>query len=148
MTRFRYDTAVFVYALGGTHRYRDPCRRIVDRAGHGELQGEASADLIQEFLHQRFRRTGDRRMASQQARQVSALCELHDVRAEDIHRGLELFTEASRLNARDAVFAAVALNREIDVILSPDRAFDEVSGLRRVEPADDDAVEALARESI
>ncbi len=40
--------------------------------------------------------------------------------------------------------AHVALNRGITAILSPGRAFDEVAGLVRVDPADRQAVEALA----
>ena len=48
-----------------------------------------------------------------------------------------------RLDARDAVFAAVALNRGIDVILATDRAFDEVDGLKRIDPADERALATL-----
>lgn len=145
MTRFLYDTAVFAYALGGEHAYRDPCREIVARAGRGEIRGEASADLIQELLHQRFRRTGDRHLAARQAREASALCALHEVRADDVRRGVGLFADSSRLSARDAVFAALALNREVTVILSSDRAFDEVPGLRRLDPLDREGVGALSR---
>lgn len=144
MTRFLYDTAVFVYAYGADHHYAEPCRRIVDRAGDGDLRGEASADLVQELLHQRARRTGDRRRAAREAGAVAELCDLHEVRPDDISRALELFAGTERLDARDAVFAAVALNRGITAILSPDGAFDEVTGLVRIDPADRIAVEALA----
>lgn len=144
VSRFLYDTAIFAYAVGGAHRYQEPCRQIVAMAGREELLGEASADLVQELLHQRFRRTGDRRLAANQAREVAALCVLHEVRAADVERGLELFEGATRLSARDAVFAALALNREIETILSPDRDFDEVAGLRRVDPLDEAALGTLA----
>jgi predicted nucleic acid-binding protein len=46
--RFLYDTSVFVYALGRDDPYKEPCREIVRRAATGELQGEASVDLLQE----------------------------------------------------------------------------------------------------
>jgi uncharacterized protein len=144
VTRFLYDTAVFVYAFGAEHRYAEPCRAIVERAGAGELRGEASADLVQELMHHRARRTGDRSRAADEAAAVAGVCELHEVRPEDVLRALELFASTERMGARDAVFAAVALNRGITTILSPDRAFDEVSGLVRVDPADDRAVEGLA----
>lgn len=58
-------------------------------------------------------------------------------------RHLVLFETNSRLDARDAVFAAVALNRGIDAILATDRAFDEVRGLERIDPADERAVATL-----
>jgi uncharacterized protein len=140
LTRFLYDTAVFVYAYGGEHPYAEPCREIVNRAGDGELRGEASADLVQELMHQRARRTGDRSRAAREAGAAAALCELHEVRPEDVLRALEVFAAAVRLDSRDAVFAAVALNRGIPAILSPDRSFDEVAGLTRVDPADRGAV--------
>jgi predicted nucleic acid-binding protein len=144
LTRFLYDTAVFVYAYGADHPYTEPCREIVDRAGDGDLRGEASADLVQEVLHQRARRTGDRRRAAREAGAAAELCDLHDVRPEDVVRALELFASTERLDARDAVFAAVALNRGIPAILSPDRAFDDVAGLVRVDPADGEAVDRLS----
>jgi uncharacterized protein len=144
LTRFLYDTAVFVYAYGADHPYAEPCREIVDRAGDGDLRGEASADLVQEVLHQRARGTGDRRRAAREAGAAAELCDLHDVRPEDVVRALELFASTERLDARDAVFAAVALNRGIPAILSPDRAFDGVAGLVRVDPADGEAVDRLS----
>jgi predicted nucleic acid-binding protein len=64
MKRFLYDTSIFVYALGGDHPYREPCREIVRRDAAGDLQGEASCDLLQELVHQRTRRTGDRAEAA------------------------------------------------------------------------------------
>jgi uncharacterized protein len=143
--RFLYDTAIFVYALGAAHPYRKPCRAIVERAAAGELTGEASVDLVQEFAHQRFRQTHDRAAAVDAARDVARLCRLHDLRRVDIVLGLSLYRENERLTARDASFAAVALNRGVALLLSPDRAFDDVPGLDRVDPADLEGVDALAR---
>ena len=48
--------------------------------------------------------------------------------------GLSLFERTPRLHMRDALHAATALNRDIQLIVSLDRAFDEVSGLERVDP--------------
>lgn len=143
MIRFLYDTSIFIYAVGRDHPYRDPCRRILDLAGAGLLRGEASADLVQEVLHQRHRRTGDRELAAGQARRAAGLCQLHEVRPEDVGGAILLFEAHQRLNARDSVFAAVALNRGIDTILSPDRGFDQIDGLRRVDPADTEGVDSL-----
>lgn len=143
MSRFLYDTAVFVYAVGTEHPYRAPCREIVERAGRRQLAGEASVDLVQEFLHQRARRTGNREEAARGASLLPALCRLHDVERRDLVRALELFAATDALDARDAMFAALALNRGIGIILSPDRAFDSVPGLRRIDPLDGDAVATL-----
>jgi len=143
MRRFLYDTSIFVYALGMDHPYREPCRAIVHRATVGELQGEASTDLLQELAHQRVRRTGDRSAAAKSARNVAKLAWWHPVEPSDAQRGLDLFQAHANLSARDAVFAALALNRGIDAILATDRAFEEVDGLERIDPADERAVAAL-----
>jgi predicted nucleic acid-binding protein len=142
--RFLYDTSIFSYALGGDHPYRTPCREIVSRAAAGDLQGEASADLLQELLYQRTRRTGDRHGAARAARNVSRLAWWHSVEPTDVQRGIDLFESHERLDARDAVFAALAINRGIDAILSTDRGFDEVGGLERIDPADERAVASLS----
>jgi len=142
--RFLYDTSIFVYALGGEHSYREPCREIVNKAAAGDLQGEASADLLQELLYQRTRRTGDRNGAAKATRHVSRLAWWHSVEPTDVQRGIDLFEFHESLNARDAVFAALAINRGIDAILATDRAFDEVAGLERIDPADERAVAALS----
>lgn len=143
MRRFLYDTSVFVYALGAEHRYRQPCRRILELAASGELSGEASADLVQELAHQRLRQTGDRAEAARSARDVAALCRIHPVTAEHAGRGLMLFESNPRLSARDAVFAATALEAGIDAILSTDHGFDGIERLERIDPADAEAVATL-----
>ena len=143
--RFLYDTAIFVYALGRDHPYKDPCRSIVRRATDGELLGEACTELVQEFLHVQLRGRRDRKDAVAQARNVAELCRLHPFEPRDIPMVLTLVERHAQLQPRDAVFAATALNREIPVILSTDRGFDVVSGLRRVDPSDQDAVAELTR---
>jgi uncharacterized protein len=141
--RFLYDTSVFVYALGGVHPYREPCREIVRKAAAGDLQGEASADLLQELVHQRTRRTGDRLGAARAARNVATLAWWHPLEPSDVQRGIDLFETHESLGPRDAVFAALAINRGIDAILATDRAFDEVGGLERIDPADERTVASL-----
>lgn len=143
MRRFLFDTNVFVYALGGTHPLRAPCRRILQQAARGELRGEASVDLVQELAHQRLRQTGQRAAAARAARRAAEAVVLHALEPADLTLALELFEQSSRMTARDSCFAAVALNRGIDAILSADRDFDGLPGLERIDPADAVAVAAL-----
>jgi uncharacterized protein len=141
--RFLYDTSIFIYALGVEHHYREPCREIVRRAAAGDLQGEASGELLQELLHQRARRTGDRAEAARAARHVAKLAWWHPVEPNDIQRGIDLFETHDSLDARDAVLAALAINRGIEAILATDLTFDGVEGLERIDPRDDRAVATL-----
>ena len=61
----------------------------------------------------------------------------------DLQRGIDLFETHPDLDAGDAVFAALALNRRIDAILATDRAFEGVDGLERIDPSDDQALATL-----
>jgi uncharacterized protein len=141
--RFLFDTSVFVYALGGEHPYREPCQVIFHRLGDGLLAGEASLELIHEFTYVRRRQARGRDDAVRLARVIKRSCPMHAVSATDIERALDLWREHEGLDARDAIFAAQALNHDINVILSPDRGFDGITGLQRIDPADTDAVASL-----
>lgn len=141
--RFLYDTSVFLYAVGAEHEYREPCRRIVRRAADGELFGEASVELIQELTHVLLRRRAERPAALARAGEVAQLCRLHAFETSDLPLMLTLLERHEHLGPRDALFAATALNRHIPAILSSDRHFDGITGLRRVDPLDADAVAAL-----
>jgi uncharacterized protein len=142
--RVLVDTNVVLYALGGPHAYAEPCRRIVALAGEGRVRMEAPVDLVQEILHHRARRLGDRRQAAVEALAAAALCRLHAVEPRDVEEAAELFAGSSRLSARDAVFAAVALRHGLETILSADSDFDGHPGLRRLDPADPAVLAELA----
>jgi uncharacterized protein len=141
--RFLFDTGVFIYALGAAHPYREPCRVILREVQDSRLAAEASTELIHEFANVRLRQVGSRADAVRSAHTVRRSCSLHVVEPRDIERALDLWGEYERLDVRDAIFAAQALNREIDAILSPDRDFDGIPGLERIDPADASAVAAL-----
>jgi uncharacterized protein len=140
--RFLFDTSVFIYALGGEHPYRDPCRAIMSEGAQGKLAGEASIELIHEFAYVRAR-TVTRLTAATDARDIAATSRLHPVERADIERALELWSQYERLDMRDAIFVAQALNRQIGAILSTDRDFDGIDGLQRIDPADAPAVASL-----
>jgi predicted nucleic acid-binding protein len=140
--RFLFDTSVFIYALGGEHRYREPCQAILREMRGGRLAGEASIELVHEFAYVRQRRQA-RADAAHWARRIRRSCLLHTVGLADVERALDLWCAHERLDMRDAIFAAQALNRGIDAILSPDRGFDGIPGLERIDPADDAAVASL-----
>lgn len=137
------DTAIFLYAAGGAHRYQEACRSIVARLGAGTLRGSASVALVQEYVHARGRRREGRRAALAEATEISNLVDLRPFRGSDVPTLLALLGAHPRLDAQDAVHAATAINNGIGAILSTDRAFDDVGGLERVDPLDTERVEAL-----
>lgn len=132
--RFLYDTSIFVYARGREHPFREPCRTLIRLAEEGVLAGEASLELIQEYAHLLRRRGMGGVEVGKQARDVAALCLLHEVSEADVDLALNLVATHPRIQVRDGVHAATALRRGIPVVLSADRGFDGIHGLRRLDP--------------
>ncbi len=76
-----------------------------------------------------------RSKAVDEARPIVALSRVHDVTMAELQVGLQLFRTHEGLHMRDAVHPATALACQASVVVSPDRAFDEVPGLERLDPA-------------
>ncbi len=134
MRRFLYDTAIFIYAVGSDHPYRTPCRELIELQGDGALAGEVGVELLQELAHVRARRTNDRGSSVRLVSHVSSLCVVHDLTSTDMQMALNLFEAHPELDMRDAIHGATALNRGIGAIVSPDRAFDVIEELDRIDP--------------
>jgi predicted nucleic acid-binding protein len=141
--RVLVDTNVILYSIGGPHPYAEPCRRLIALAGEGLFGMEAPVDIVQEILHHRTRRLGDRHQAVADATAAATLCRLHAVEPEDASEATRLFADSDRLSARDAVFVAIAGRHGLDTILSADSDFDGLSDLRRLDPAASSVVTQL-----
>lgn len=134
--RLAFDTAVFVYAVGTEHPLRAPCRTLIRAIDQGLIEAEISLDVIQEYVHVRTRKGVDRPQAVDEARAMIALCRVHDVDMPTLQVGLQLFGRHPSLDMRDAIHAATAVNVLAEAIVSPDRDFDGIDGLARLDPAD------------
>lgn len=127
------DTNVLVYALGAPHPLREPCRQIV-RAVKRDVEATTTIEVIQEFLHVYARRRprGDVGRAGRAF--VQLLAPLIEPHARDLDVGIELFERHPGLSAFDALVAAVALNDDVDALVTADRSFTAVPGLHVVDP--------------
>lgn len=134
MTRRLFvDTAVLLYAVGGAHEHRAPCRAVLASAASGDVELHASVELLQEFLFHRLRRT-DRATAVQSARDVRQSLVLHPFDATVADTMLTLVAGSS-IGGRDAVHAATALDAGFTEIVSTDSDLDGIVGLTRLSPA-------------
>ncbi len=137
------DTTVLVYAVGEPHRLREPCRRIIERIAEGQLAATTTVEVIQEFAHVRARRRG-RPDSVRKARAYSTLlAPLTVVTERDLNEGLRMFELLPHLGAFDAVLAAAALGGGLEALVSTDRAFSTVPGLRHVVPSAPEAEHLL-----
>ncbi len=138
------DTTVLLYAKGADHPLRDPARRLIAAVTDGEIEATTTAEVIQEFVHVRARRRGRTEAVTLGEDYAELLSPLVTVTAEQLHRGLEIFTRCERLGAFDAVLAAAALSIEADALVSADTAFGTVPALTHVNPNEQGVAELLS----
>jgi len=132
--RWFLDASVFIYAVGTEHRYRQPCRQLLTAVGDGRLLAETSVLVVQEVLHQRGRRTGDRAGALVAARAVASMGQAHEVTPDDLARAFLHYGDNAGLDAADALHAAVAQRVESHALVSADTGFAAIDGLAWLDP--------------
>ena len=142
------DTTVLVYAVGDDHRLRDPARAIVEAVEDGAVQATTTVEGIQEFVHVRARRRGRADAATLGRAYTVLLSPLLQPSEEHLVAGLRLFQREEALGAFDAVLAAVAIATDADALVSADRAFEDVRGLRWVDLAGRELVTLLEPGSV
>ncbi len=132
------DTAVVMYAAGRPHPLREPCQRLLRKVATGRLDAVTSAEVIQEILH-RFTGIARRSMGIAMARHALDLfAPVLPITHEIMGRMPSLVERYPQLAARDLVHVATCADAGIESIVSPDRGFDTVDGLRRIDPNDAD----------
>ena len=130
------DTAVILYAAGAAHPMRQPSRDLVDAVVGGRLDASVSAEVVQEILH-RFSASGRRDIGAAMAEATLDLFAPVLPITDRIMRHMPaLFAEYETMSARDLVHVATCREVGIEIIVSPDRGFDQVEGLQRVDLAD------------
>ena len=129
------DTAVVMYAGGADHPLRAPCQRLLGDVAESRLEAVTSVEVIQEILH-RFRAIGRPEIGAAMARDALDLfAPVLPVTHAVMRRMPELVEAYPNLAARDLVHVATCLQEGISDIVSPDRGFDTVPGIRRIDPA-------------
>lgn len=136
------DTNILMYKSGDDHPLKRPCTQIIALIAEGKLQAMTTPEAIQEFAHIFARRRGRRAAAQRAAEYAELLAPLLLSEAEHLETGLQLWSDNEQLGAFDAVLAAVALDTKYATVVSADRAFAAVPGLRHVYP-DADGVASL-----
>lgn len=134
MTDRFVDANVLVFAFGGSHPLRLPCRELIVEAQAGSLTLHAGTEALEDFVHHRMRRTA-RATALANARELAYTCVIHACDDAALRRALDLI-ETTNVRSRDAMHAATALQHGFHEIISIDSDFDDIPGLTRVDPRD------------
>lgn len=137
------DTTVLVYAVGGGHPLREPCRSIVQAVATGRVQATTTPEVVQEFAYVRARRRSRADAAGLASEFAWLLSPLMTVNRDDLLAGLVLLEATDSLGAFDAVLAATAMAHEANALVSADTDFSTVEGLTHVVPGTPEAASLL-----
>jgi hypothetical protein len=129
------DTAVVMYAAGADHHLKEPCQRILTRVADGGLDAVVSVEVVQEILHRFMALRRPEQGASIARDTLDLFAPVLPVTHAVMRRMPELVEAYPDLAARDLLHVATCLQEGISDIVSPDRGFDTVPGIRRIDPA-------------
>ena len=128
------DSNIFMYAAGELHPNKKPSVAWLERVARAEVDVVLDAEVLQEILHRyrAIRRWKEGRKVYDQARRLVPI--VIPVGVEILDRARSLLDTHTRLMARDALHAAVVLEHGLESVCSFDRDFDQIDGLKRIEP--------------
>jgi predicted nucleic acid-binding protein len=130
------DTAVMMYAAGREHPLREPCRRLLEGVVAGSVTAVTSVEVVQEIVH-RYVSIGQPALAVSVARSTLDLfAPVLPITHALMRRVSDLTRRYPLLAARDLVHVATCIHEGINEIVSPDRGFDAVTELRRIDPSE------------
>lgn len=129
------DSNILMYAAGAEHPNKAPSVSLLRRIAGGDVDAAIDAEVLQEILH-RYRaihRWEDGRRVYDLTRTLLPV--VLPITAPILDHARALVDTHPECTARDALHAAVCLDAGAEALCSYDRFFDQVEGLRRVEPA-------------
>lgn len=136
---FFVDANPLVYAAGEGPLAKN-CLRVLEAVAGGEADGRTSVAALEEAWHVSMRHHQGRLDGLVESA-LTIFTPLLPVTEAVFRRAMDI--EAAGLGANDRLHVATCLEEGIDTILSGDRGFDGVPGIRRVDPFDADAVDRL-----
>lgn len=128
------DANILMYAAGREHPHKKKSVAFLERVANGKVAAALDAEVLREILH-RYHSLGrwtEGRAVYDTARIVFP--EVIPVTAEVMDRARHLMDQHATLLARDAVHAAVVQVQGLASICSYDGDFDQIKGLRRIQP--------------
>ena len=126
------DTNMPTYLVGDDERHKARTERLLDRAVTNRERLVTDAEVFQEILH-RYK-TINRLEAIQPAFDLlhGIVDEIFPIGVSAIESAKTLVLGYRHLSARDALHVAVMQEHGVDRIMSFDRGFDAIPGLRRL----------------
>lgn len=130
------DANVPIYAQGRDHPYRESCRAIIDQINAGTQSYAIDTETLQEILYYYTRQEEVSRGIQIVEDLLPRFTDIIPITATEITTAMRLLADTPGLSSRDAIHAAVVMGHGLDGIVSADRDFDRIPGLRRYDPVE------------
>lgn len=126
------DSNVPMYLVGAEHPHKADARRLLEHLISEPERLVTDAEVLQEILHRYV--AIDRRDAIQPALDaiLSVVDEVFPVECADVLTARDVLLGSRKLSARDALHVAVMRRHGVEQVLSFDRGFDGLAGIRRI----------------
>jgi len=124
------DSNIPMYLVGEPHPHKLDAQRMLEQAVSGNERLVTDAEVLQEILH---RYTAiDRRDAIQPAFGVllAVVDDVIAITSDDVSAAKDIVMQFTRLSARDAIHAAVMQRHGISTIMTFDRGFAALPGIK------------------
>jgi predicted nucleic acid-binding protein len=126
------DANVPMYIVGAEHPHKLEAQRMLGALVREQRRLVSSSEVFQEIVH-RFVAIDRRDMIEPAFETLDGIVdEVLAVERSDVFAAKDLIHAHPRLSARDALHVAVMRRHQIAEIVSFDRGFDAVSGIRRI----------------
>lgn len=123
-----------MYAIGRAHPLREPCREIFQRVAHGETVANIDVEVLQELLYV-YSSRGERKKGLDVIEEMLILFpNPFAIRKTEIEKAKDLMKRHLTLTARDAIHCAVAIDYNLEGIISTDKDLDIVKEIYRFKP--------------
>lgn len=115
------DTNIIMYAIGKVHPLKEPCREVLQKVTQGETDANIDVEVLQELLYV-YSSRGERAKGIKVIEEMLVIFSAPFVigRAE-IERAKDLMKRYTTLTARDAIHCAIAINHNLEGIISTDK---------------------------
>lgn len=125
------DSNVIMYAAGRDHPLKKPAIIILSKIYSGEFEAVSSSEVLQEILY-RYWSIDELDKGCQVFNDfISLIPFILEIKSADLILAKTLLLKYRQLKPRNAVHAAVMKNNKISTIISADKDFDQIPGIKR-----------------
>ncbi len=128
------DTNIFMYAAGAAHPHKQPSLQFLSKMSQSKTTVVTNTEVLQEILY-RYRKINKQPMGFQIFEKILTIIPIIlPITKTDMILGQKLLLKYEKIEPRDAIHAAVMLNRQIKTVCSYDKHFDQIKEVKRITP--------------